>query len=351
MDRQARVIARFVVLLLSGIVMAHAADVADAARAAKAADAVVSASPAQPADVLPSWNDTAPRQAIVRFVEAVTREGAPGFVPVAERIAVFDNDGTLWAEQPMYVQLSFALDRMRKIAPDHPEWKRTEPFASLLKGDLRRAAASGERGLAALVAATHAGMSTEEFDAEVRAWIATARHPQTGRPVTEMVYRPMLELLDYLRANGFKTFIVSGGGIDFMRPWAERVYGVPPEQVVGSSGGLRFELRDGRPRLIKLPELVLNDDNVGKPVGIQRHIGRRPIAAFGNSDGDLQMLQWTCAGGGLRLCLYVHHTDAKREWAYDRTSAIGRLDKGLDAAKAQGWPVVSIKDDWKVVFP
>jgi phosphoserine phosphatase len=306
---------------------------------------------AEPADALPSWNDTGPKQAIVRFVEAVTREGSADFVPVGERIAVFDNDGTLWAEQPMYVQLAFAIDRVKTLAPDHPAWQRQEPFASVLKGDLKAVAASGEHGLAELIAATHAGLTTDEFESAVRDWIATARHPKTGRLYTDMVYQPMLELLAYLRSRGFKTFIVSGGGIEFMRPWVERVYGIPPEQVIGSSGGLRYELRQGTPTLVKLPELVLVDDKEGKPVGIQRHIGRRPVAAFGNSDGDLQMLQWTCSGGRARLCVYLHHTDAEREWAYDRRSTFGRLDQGLDIAKAQGWPVISMKDDWKSVFP
>ena len=303
------------------------------------------------ADPLPSWNDTAPKQAIIGFVEKVTREGSADFVPSAERIATFDNDGTLWSEQPMYFQLSFVADRVKALAPQHPEWATTEPFASLLKGDMQGVAASGEQGLAAMLAATHAGMTTAEFDQAVSDWIGTAKHPTTGRPFAEMVYQPMLELLAYLRANGFKTFIVSGGGIEFMRPWTERVYGIPPEQVVGSSGGLRYEMRDGQPVIVKLAELVLIDDKEGKPVGIQRHIGRRPIAAFGNSDGDLQMLQWTAAGSGPRFCLYVHHTDAEREWAYDRESHIGRLDKGLDEASVKGWTVVSMKDDWNRIHP
>jgi phosphoglycolate phosphatase-like HAD superfamily hydrolase len=303
------------------------------------------------ADPLPSWNDTAPRKAIIQFVEKVTKPGSPDFVPAAERIATFDNDGTLWAEQPVYFQLLFVADRVQALAPKHPEWKTTEPFASLLKGDLKGVAAAGEKGLAALLAATHAGMTTEEFDRSASAWIASARHPKTGRPYTEMVYQPMLELLAYLRANGFKTYIVSGGGIEFMRPWTERVYGIPPEQVIGSSGGLKVEVREGKPVIVKLPTLVLNDDKEGKPVGIQRHIGRRPIAAFGNSDGDLQMLQWTAAGSGARFCLFVHHDDAGREWAYDRKSPVGKLDKGLDEAKARGWTVVSMKDDWKTIFP
>ncbi len=302
-------------------------------------------------DPLPSWNDTAPKAAIVAFVEKVTKAGSSDFVPVPERIAVFDNDGTLWSEQPVYFQGLFAIDRVKALAPQHPEWQTNEPFASILKGDLKGLAASGEKGIAQLLAATHAGMTTEEFTKTVNDWIATAKHPKTGKLYTDMVYQPMLELLTYLRANGFKTFIVSGGGIDFMRPWAERVYGIPPEQVIGSSGGLQFEMRDGKPVIVKLPTLVLNDDKEGKPVGIQRHIGRRPIMAFGNSDGDLQMLQWTAAGAGPSFCLYVHHTDAAREWAYDRQSHIGKLDKGLDEAAAKGWTVVSMKDDWKTIFP
>ena len=304
----------------------------------------------QAQDPLPSWNDTAPKQAIIAFVEKVTKEGSPDFVPPAERIAVFDNDGTLWAEQPLYFQLLFALDRIKALAPQHPEWKDKEPFASLLKGDVKAALAGGEASLVQIVMATHAGLTTEEFEKSVNDWIATAKHPKTGKLFTEMIYQPMRELLAYLRANDFKTFIVSGGGIEFMRPWVERTYGIPPEQVVGSSGGLKYEVRDGRPVIVKLPELVHNDDKEGKPVGIQRHIGRRPIAAFGNSDGDLQMLEWTAAGQGPRFCLYVHHTDAEREWAYDRESHIGKLDKGLDEAKAKGWTVVDMKDDWKQVF-
>ncbi len=299
---------------------------------------------------LPSWNDTGPKQAIVAFVERVTTAGTPGLVPAPERIAVFDNDGTLWAEQPMYFQFFYVADRVKAMAPKHPEWNTEEPFASLLKGDMKGVAAGGEKGLLQMLAATHSGMTTDEFEQSVKDWIATAKHPKTGKPFTEMAYQPMLELLAYLRAHGFKTFIVSGGGIEFMRPWAEKVYGIPPEQIVGSSGGLQYELRDGRPVIVKLPNLVLNDDKEGKPVGIQRHIGRRPIAAFGNSDGDLQMLQWTCLADGARLCLYVHHTDTEREWAYDRQSHIGKLDKGLDEAKARGWTVVDMKNDWNKVF-
>ena len=303
------------------------------------------------ADPLPSWNEGAAKQSIVAFVGKVTQEGAPGFVPPAERNATFDNDGTLWAEQPMYFQLFFALDRVKALAPQHPEWNTKEPFASLLKGDVKGSLAGGERALAEIMMATHTGMTTEEFEKVVKDWVADAKHPETGRPFTGMVYQPMLELLAYLRANGFKTFIVSGGGVEFMRPWTEKVYGVPPEQVIGSSGKLKYELRDGRPVLVKLPELNFFDDKEGKPVGIQQHIGRRPLAAFGNSDGDLQMLQWTAAGSGPRLCLYVHHDDAAREWAYDRRSPVGRLDKGLDEARDRGWTVVSMKDDWKLIHP
>jgi phosphoserine phosphatase len=303
------------------------------------------------ADPLPSWNDTAPKQAIIQFVESVTREGSAEFVPVPERIATFDNDGTLWSEQPAYFQLLFVVDQIKAMAPQHPDWSTTEPFASLIKGDMKSVLASGEKGIAALLAATHAGMTTEEFGKTVDDWIGSKKHPVTGKALTDMVYQPMLELMAYLRANGFKTFIVSGGGIEFMRPWTERIYGIPPEQVVGSSGGLQYEVRDGNPVIMKLPQLVLNDDKEGKPVGIQRHIGRRPIAAFGNSDGDLQMLEWTAAGDGPRFCLYVHHTDAEREWSYDRESHIGKLDKGLDVAKAKNWTVVDMKDDWRSIYP
>ena len=303
------------------------------------------------AEPLPSWNDTAPKKAIITFVGKVAKEGSPDFVPPAERIATFDNDGTLWGEQPMYFQLLFALDRVKAMAPQHPEWKEKEPFASLLKGDVKGALAGGEPAIAQIVMATHAGMTTEEFEKVVNDWLVTAKHPVTKRPYTEMVYQPMLELLAYLRGNGFKTFIVSGGGIEFMRPWTEKVYGIPPEQVVGSSGKNKFEVRDGMPVLVKLPEVNFVDDKAGKPVGIQSHIGRRPIAAFGNSDGDLQMLQWTAAGSGPRFCLFVHHTDAGREHAYDRKSHIGQLDKGLDEAAAKGWTVVSMKDDWKTIYP
>jgi phosphoglycolate phosphatase-like HAD superfamily hydrolase len=302
-------------------------------------------------DPLPSWNDTAPKQAIVAFVERVTRPDLPEFVPSAQRIATFDNDGTLWAEQPVYVQALFVIDRVKALATQHPEWRTEQPFATVLQGDLKALGALSEKELVQLLAATHAGMTTDEFSATVSSWIATARHPTTGKLHTSMVYQPMLELLGYLRANGFKTFIVSGGGIEFMRPWAEAVYGIPPEQVIGSSGELELELRDGKPVLLKLAEMDLIDDKEGKPVGIQRQIGRRPVMAFGNSDGDLQMLQWTTAGAGPRFALLVHHTDAEREWAYDRTSHVGQLDVAWDEAIANDWTVVSMKDDWKTIFP
>ena len=300
---------------------------------------------------LPSWNEGPARRAIWQFVTDATTVGGPRFVPVAERIAVFDNDGTLWAEQPLYFQVLFALDRVKALAQQHPEWKEKEPFRSVLAGDTKSALAGGEKAVLELVMATHAGMTTEEFEAMVKDWIATARHPKSGKRYTEMVYQPMLELLAYLRANGFKTFIVSGGGVEFMRPWVEATYGIPPEQVVGSRGKLKFEVKDGRPVLVKLPEVDHIDDGPGKPVGIQQVIGRRPVAAFGNSDGDLQMLQWTTAGSGARFALLVHHTDEQREWAYDRHAHVGKLDKGLDEAAAKGWTVVDMKTDWKRVFP
>jgi phosphoserine phosphatase len=302
-------------------------------------------------DPLPSWNDGASKKAIVAFVKATTDASSPKFVPPGERIATFDNDGTLWAEQPMYFQFFFALERVKVLAPQHPEWKDKEPFASLLKGDVKGALAGGEPAIAEIIMTTHTGMTTDAFDALVKDWAGKAKHPKTGRLYTEMVYQPMLELLSYLRANGFKTFIVSGGGIDFMRPWTEKVYGIPPDQVVGSSVKTKFAVQDGKAVLVRLPELNFIDDKEGKPVGIQQHIGRRPIAAFGNSDGDLQMLQWTTAGSGARFALLVHHTDAEREWAYDRASSVGRLDKALDEALAKGWTVVDMKNDWKVVYP
>ena len=302
-------------------------------------------------DPLPSWNDGAAKKSIIEFVAKVTKDGSPDFVPPAERIATFDNDGTLWAEQPVYFQFLFAVDRVKTLVPQHPEWKEKEPFKFLLAGDVKGALAGGEHTLLEIVAATHSNLTTEEFERVVKDWLATAKHPKTGRLYTEMAYQPMLELLAYLRANGFKTFIVSGGGIEFMRAFAEKVYGIPPEQVIGSTGKQQFVMRDGTPVLVKLPAVEFIDDKEGKPIAIQKHVGRRPIAAFGNSDGDLQMLQWTAAGSGPHYCLYVHHTDAEREWAYDRQSHIGQLDKGLDEAKAKGWTVVSMKDNWKTIFP
>jgi len=304
-------------------------------------------------DPLPSWREGAAKRSLLGFVTRVTAVGAPTFVPPAERVAAFDNDGTLWAEQPMYFQLLFALDRIKKLASEHPEWRDREPFASLLKGDVERALAGGERALLEIVMVTHAGMTTTEFEALVKEWISTAKHPTTKRPYTEMVYQPMLEVLNHLRGNGFKTFIVSGGGVEFMRPWAEVVYGIPPEQVIGSSIKTKFEIRDGKPSLVRLPELNFIDDKEGKVIGIHSHIGRRPIAAFGNSDGDLQMLQWATTNqphDRPSFALLVHHTDGEREWSYDRQSKIGRLDKALDEATARGWTVVDMKGDWETVY-
>jgi phosphoserine phosphatase len=305
---------------------------------------------ARAADPLPSWNDGAAKRAIVAFVEQVTKPDGPGFVPPAERIAVFDNDGTLWAEQPLYFQLAFAIDRVKALAPQHPEWKTREPFASLLRGDTQAALAGGEHALLEIVAATHSGTTTDEFQQIATEWLASARHPTLGRPFTDLVYQPMLELLAHLRSNGFETFIVSGGGVEFLRAFAEQSYGIPPQQVIGSRGKTKFEIRDGRPAIVKEPGIDFVDDAEGKPVAIQQQIGRRPIAAFGNSDGDLAMLQWTCLAQGPRLCLVVHHTDAAREWAYDRKSSIGRLDRSIAEAAKHGWTVVSIRDDWKRVF-
>jgi len=309
------------------------------------------------ADPLPSWNDGPAKQSIITFVEKVTTEGSSAYVPPAGRIATFDNDGTLWSEQPVPVQLYFALDRVKSLAPQHPEWKTKEPFASLLKGDLKAAFSGGEHGVLEIMMATHAGMTTVEFEQIVKDWIATAKNPKTGKLFTEMTYEPMLEVLAYLRANGFKNYIVSGGGIEFMRPWAERVYGIPPEQVIGSSIKTEFEMRDGRPILVRLPQLNFNDDKGGKPVAINQHIGHRPIAAFGNSTGDQQMLQYTEGGSGARFELLVLHDDAAREFAYGPalglpTPKLGAFTPALyDLAKKNNWTVVSMKDDWKQVFP
>jgi phosphoglycolate phosphatase-like HAD superfamily hydrolase len=302
-------------------------------------------------DPLPSWNDGKAKQSILDFVGKVTREGSSDFVPVAERIAAFDNDGTLWSEQPMYVQLAFALARVRALAPKHPEWAEKQPFKAVLEDDMRTVFAGGEKAVMELVMASHAGMTTGEFEGIVSDWLATASHPRFRRPYTKLVYQPMLELLAYLRASRFKTYIVSGGGIEFMRPWVKTVYGIPPEQVVGSSIKLKYEVRDGKPVLIRRPEIDFIDDKVGKPIAIERVIGRRPIMAFGNSDGDFEMLEWTTSGAAPRFGLIVHHTDPDREYAYDRMSPIGRLDKALDDANAKGWLVVSMKDDWKTIFP
>jgi hypothetical protein len=303
----------------------------------------------QAIDPLPSWNDGASRKAIVDFVARITREGGPDFVPAPERIATFDNDGTLWSEQPIYTQVAFALDRVKALASTHPEWKQKQPFKGVIEGDMEAVAATGERGLLEMVAATHAGNTTEEFETIVGDWIRTAKHPKTQRLYTEMVYQPMLELLAYLRANGFKTFVVSGGGVEFMRPWTERVYGIPPEQVIGSRAKVRYEVRGGVPVLLRLAEVDFVDDKAGKPVGIHQMIGRRPIAAFGNSDGDFEMLEWTTSAPGPRLGLIVHHTDGEREWAYDRASHIGTLARGLDEAPKRGWILADMKQDWKVI--
>lgn len=303
------------------------------------------------ADPLPSWNEGQTKQAIIKFVRTVTDKSSPQYVPPEQRIATLDNDGTLWAEQPIPFQGFFTFDRVKALAPQHPEWKERQPFKAILENDMKALAATGEKGMAEIIMTTHAGMTTEQFEKIVKDWLATAKHPRFKRPFTDLVYQPMLELLAYLRENSFKTYIVSGGGVEFMKPWTEKVYGIPPEQVVGSSIKLKFEMRDGKPVLMRLSEIDFIDDGPGKPVGIQKFIGRRPIAAFGNSDGDLQMLQWTAAGEGPRLMLLVRHTDAEREWAYDRQSSIQRFDKALDEAQNRGWTVVDMKKDWKRVFP
>jgi hypothetical protein len=305
---------------------------------------------AQAADWLPSWKEGASKARIVEFVQSVTDPTSKQYVPPAERIAVFDNDGTLWTEQPMYFQLAFILDRVKALAPQHPEWRTQEPFKSVLAGDMAGVARAGEHGLLEMMAATHAGMTTDEFRSIVADWLATARHPRFKRPYAELTYAPMKELLAYLRANGFKTFIVSGGGVEFMRVFSEDVYGVPPEQVIGSSIHTKFEVRDGKPVIVRLPEIEFIDDKAGKPVGINRYIGRKPILAFGNSDGDFEMLEYTTRAPGPRLGLIVHHDDGEREYAYDRKSSIGRLERGLDEAAQRGWVVVSMKDDWRRVY-
>lgn len=303
-------------------------------------------------DALPSWQDGPAKASIQNFVTAVITSGSQDYVPPNERIAVFDNDGCLWSEKPIYFQLYFAMDRIKELAEEHPEWKDQQPYKDILEGNMNGLASSGEEGLVKLIMTTHADMTTDEFTAIVNNWVKTAKHPTLHKPYTELVFKPMLELLAYLRANDFKTFIVSGGGIEFMRPWVEEIYGIPPEQVIGSSIVTRYEMRHGKPVLVREPKLNFNNDKAGKPVGINQHIGRRPIFAFGNSDGDLQMLQWTTlAGKGKRFGGIVHHTDAKREFAYDRDSHVGRLDKALIEAKANGWTVVDMKNEWKVIYP
>ena len=310
-----------------------------------------SGQPSSGPDPLPSWNDSASKNAIRNFVARVTASSGPDFVPVAERIAVFDNDGTLWSEHPMYFQVLFAFDRVHALAPTHPEWKDRQPFKGVLERDMKAVAATGEKGLLEIMAATHAGTTTEEFAGIVSRWIGTARHPATKKLYTEMIYQPMLEVLSFLRANNFKTYIVSGGGVEFMRPWSERVYGVPPEQVVGSRAKVKYEVRNGTPVLARLAEVDLLDDGPGKPVGIHQVIGRPPIMAFGNSDGDFQMLEWTTSAKGPRFGLIVHHTDDTREWKYDRGSQVGKLERGLDEASKRGWVLVDMKQDWKVIYP
>lgn len=302
------------------------------------------------ADPLPSWNDGATKAALLGFVRRSVEPG-PGFVEPAQRIATFDNDGTLWSEQPIYFQLAFAIDRVLALAPRHPEWKTNEPFRSLLRGDAHAALAGGQKAAVEIIAATHAGMTTDEFADIVNRWALTARHPRTGRLYTEMVFQPMRELLAHLRRNRFTPYIVSGGGADFLRVWAERVYGVKPEQVIGSIGATRFEMRPDGPVLLKGPEVAFVDDGPGKPVAIQRIIGRRPLLAFGNSDGDLEMLEWTAARRGPCLMGLVHHTDAAREWAYDRGSPVGKLEAALRMALTKGWLVVDIERDWKRIYP
>lgn len=301
-------------------------------------------------DPLPSWNDGETKSAIIAFVESVTTDGSAHFVDEDDRIATFDNDGTLWVEQPMYTQLAFAFERVKAMADDHPEWKTTQPFQAVLEGDMKTLGEAGDKGILEIVAATHSGMSTEDFEKITTDWLATAKHPKLDKPYTELVYQPMLELIDYLQDNDFETFIVSGGGIEFMRPWTEEVYDIPPQQVVGSSITTEFKMVDGKPALMRTDKIDFIDDGPGKPVGINAHIGRRPIMAFGNSDGDLQMLQYTCLADGPGFCLYVHHTDAEREYAYDRDATFGKLDKGLNAAATNGWTVVNMSRDWKTVF-
>ncbi|WP_373380160.1 HAD family hydrolase [Cupriavidus nantongensis] len=336
-------------LALAGLVLAGCSTSATAPAAQDAAaQSVLTAQSAQSA--LPSWRDGAARQALLKFVADVTRPGSPSFVPPEERVAVFDNDGTLWSEQPLYFQFFFLLDQIRAAAPQHPEWRSNPAFKALMANDMQ-GLMRNEKQLAALIARANSGMTVDDYDRTIRDWLAKSRHPKFNRPYTELVYQPQLELLSYLRANGFKTYIVSGGTIDFMRPWSQAIYGIPPEQVIGSSQAVRYQVRDGKPVLVRDPKLDFIDDGPGKPVGIYRHIGRRPILAVGNSDGDLQMLEYTTGGEGPRLAVLVHHDDAEREFAYDRQSKVGKLDKALDAARVRGWTVVSMKRDWQQVYP
>jgi len=303
-------------------------------------------------DPLPSWNEGQAKKAIIDFVTKTAKDSSAGFIPVADRIACFDNDGTLWSEQPVYFQLAFAIDRIKAMAPQHPEWKAKQPFKALLAGDMKTVMAGGEKAIVEIMKATHSGITTEEFEKSVSDWMATATHPKTGKHYNEMIYQPMVELLNYLRANGYKTFIVSGGGVDFIRPWAEQAYGIPPYQVIGSSGKVKYDVLDGKPVLTKLPELNFFDDKEGKPVGIYQYVGKRPVFAAGNSDGDYAMLQWTSMASGYpRFGMIVHHTDGEREWTYDRASPIGKLEKGLDDAAKYNWLIIDMKTDWKVVYP
>jgi phosphoglycolate phosphatase-like HAD superfamily hydrolase len=304
-----------------------------------------------PSDPLPSWNEGSTKQAILDYVMDVTDRESENFIPVSERIATFDNDGNLWSEQPAYFQLLFAVDRIKALAPDHPEWKTQQPFKAVLEDDMNELAEQGVPGILKLVMASHAGMTTAEFEAIVKEWLAKSKHPRFDKPFTDLVYQPMLELLDFLRDNDFKTFIVSGGGIEFMRPWVEEVYGIPPDQVVGSSIKTEFDYNDGKPVIRRLPEMDFIDDKEGKPIGIHKFIGKKPVFASGNSDGDLQMMQWTASNKYRSFMLYLHHTDGDREWAYDRESHIGRLDKGLNEAEEKGWTVIDMKKDWKGIYP
>ena len=335
----------FIVLFASCILIAFSCNDSQQKEESKTTSFVADTNP------LPSWNDGSSKKAIIDFITKTTKEGGADFIPVIDRIACFDNDGTLWSEQPMYFQLAFAIDRVKAMAPEHPEWKTTPPFKALLEGDMKTVMTGGEKALFQIIMATHAGMTTDEFETSVKDWMATAKHPKTGRHYNEMIYQPMIELLNYLRANKYKTFIVSGGGVDFMRPWVEQAYGIPPDQVVGSSGKVKYDTLNGKPVLVKLPEVNFIDDKDGKPIGIHQYIGKRPVFTVGNSDGDYSMLQWASTAAGYpRFGMIVHHTDAEREWAYDRQSHIGKLDKGLDDAAKYDWTVVDMKNEWKKIY-